>query len=555
MNRWLYALMAVLLLNAGCGGSCGSGRAACGYPTTAAPTIAQQYPAGEGLDVDVAGNLVFLVGKASAGIQIHQRAADGEHGLLKRGHAALSGNAVAGTANMAFVATNEEDAALLVLDLRDLDDPVAVGAYRTPSQQPGSAVFAAPSAVYLGTPRNPSGAELFVLNVSDPRTPRSMTSLEIDADVTEIHVEETIAYIGSHEGLHIVDVGTPSRAREVAFLPLGAVTGLDVNHGRALLTTAGTDDNFFVVDVRMPAAPKVVHSEKLDGITTDLEAYFDTAYIASESAIYIFDTTSRPDVIGSVNASITALDVSHGTLYAVSEQAPSLIVLNPGIVSGQAIRDYNGNGKIEISHLGDSNTQLGWQELTTWSEALQQQYVNAGLDWQIDATQAIGGATVNDFQIVLEARPLAAWSQLERTLESSTPDAFVFAFVTNDVVFWKLGNLPEKTAGSLMAAYKTHQETIAAVNEDIPVFITTSPPVRLYNAQSWHLQGGKARDLGFSLSAANDAIFEQYPTYQIIDNYAPLNAKQDLVADGIHLSQQGHNKRADLVFEKLTLGR
>ena len=35
-----------------------------------------------------------------------------------------------------------------------------------------------------------------------------MTSLEIDADVSEIHVEEAIAYIGSDEGLHIVDVGT-----------------------------------------------------------------------------------------------------------------------------------------------------------------------------------------------------------------------------------------------------------------------------------------------------------------------------------------------------------
>ena len=555
MNRWLYALMAVLLLNGGCGGYCGSGRAACGYPTTAAPAIAQQYAAGQGLDVDVAGNLVFLVGKAPAGVQIYQRAADGEHGLLKRGHAALSANAVAGTADLAFVATSEEDAALLVLDLRDLDDPVVVGAYRTPSQQPGSAVFAAPSVVYLGTPRNPSGAELFILNVADPGTPRSMTSLEIDADVSEIHVEETIAYIGSHEGLHIIDVGTPSRAREVAFLPLGAITGLDVNHGRALLTTAGTDENFFVVDVEMPATPKVVHSEKLNGTATDLEAYFDTAYIASESGVYILDTTARPDLIGSVKVPSTALDVSHGTLYAVSERDPSLIVLNPGIASGQAIRDYNGNGQIEISHLGDSNTQLDWQELTTWSEALQQQYVNAGLDWQIDARQAIGGATVNDFKIVLEAGPLAAWSQLERTLDSGTPDAFVFAFVTNDVVFWKLGNLPEKTASSLMATYRTHQETIAAVNDDIPVFITTSPPLRLYNAESWHLQGGKARDLGFSLSVMNDAIFEQYPAYQIIDNYAPLNAKQDLVADGIHLSQQGHNKRADLVFEKLTLGR
>ena len=118
-----------------------------------------------------------------------------------------------------------------------------------------------------------------------------MTSLEIDADVSEIHVEETIAYIGSDEGLHIVDVGTPSRAREVAFLPLGAITGLDVNHGRALLTTAGTEDNFFVVDVQMPAAPEVVHSEKLGGTATDLEAYYDTAYILS--LIHISEPT-RP---------------------------------------------------------------------------------------------------------------------------------------------------------------------------------------------------------------------------------------------------------------------
>ena len=547
MIRWCNLLAAALLLTAGCGGYCGPGRSACGYATTASPIIAHQYAEREGLEIDATGNLLFVVENDPAGVQIYQRASDGRHGLVKRGYASVSGNAVAGTGSTAFVATRDENAALTVLDLQDLDHPVAVGQYLTPSQKPGSAVFATPSVVYLGTERNPSGAELFILNVSDPRRPRSMTSLEIDADVNEIHVEGPMAYVGSSAGLHIVDVGTPSRAREVAFLPVGAITGLDVNHGRALLTTTGTEDNFFVVDVKTPVDARIVHSEKFGRATTDVEAYFDTAFIASESTVYILDTASRPELIGSVpiDAPVSALDVSHGTLYATSRRSPSLIVLDPGIASGQAIRDLDGDGQIDISHLGDSNTQLDWSGFTTWSEVLQKQYENAGLDWQIDAQQAIGGGTVNDFKIYLEPRYLAAWSQLERTLNTSTPDVFIFAFVTNDMFFSTRGMLPDETPQSLMTAYLTHQETIAKVSPDIPVFITTSTPLQLH----------KGRNELFTLSAMNDAIFEQYPAYQIIDTYGPLNAEQDLVGDGIHLSQQGHDKRADLVFEKLTLGR
>ena len=164
--------MTALLFHAGCGGICGPGRATCASPAVASPVVAQQYPGHQSFEVDVAGNLIFVLENDPAGLQIYQRASDGQRGILKRGHAPVAGNAVAGASRRAFVATRGTDAALTVVDLKDLDHPVVVGEYRTPSEQSGSAIFAAPPFAYLGIEENPSGPELFILNVSDPGRPR-----------------------------------------------------------------------------------------------------------------------------------------------------------------------------------------------------------------------------------------------------------------------------------------------------------------------------------------------------------------------------------------------
>jgi lysophospholipase L1-like esterase len=154
-------------------------------------------------------------------------------------------------------------------------------------------------------------------------------------------------------------------------------------------------------------------------------------------------------------------------------------------------------------------------------------------------------AFVADFGIFLTPRHLAAWSQLERTMEKTTPDAFLLALVTNDMYFWSQGMLPDKSIAEIAEAYREHAGKITDIDPEIPIFITTSPPLNF----------DRGRQFRFNLSAMNDATFEAYPAKQIIDTFSSLNARIDLGEDGLHLSQSGHNLRAELVFEKLPLGQ
>ena len=535
--RTFFSFGMLLFVLAGCGS------------VTATPKHQKTYSGAPVLEIEAVGNLVFIAQRDPAGLQIYQRASDGKRGLLKHGHARISGQptAVAGTALRAFVATTDPESELAILNLNDLDHPSVVGTYDAPSQQSGTAIFASGNSVYLGTTEDPTAPEVFILDVSEMSAPQQTASFDLRESVTEIHVEGGFAYIGSRKGLHILSIEDLSALKEVAFLPVGHVTGLDINSGRALLTTASHDENFFVIDLEEPESASTLHSGVVGTEATDIEAYHDTAYVSGRDGIYILDTSSEPNIIGSheTAAPLNALDVAHGTLYAISTEDRTLVVLDPGVASGQAISDLNGDGEILISHLGDSNTALEWSGLETWSEVSQRLYDREGLDWKIDATQAIGGATVADFGIFLPPRHLAAWSQLERTLKGPTPDVFIFSFVTNDMRFWSEGMLPHKSIREIAGAYREHAASIATFDPEIPIFITTSPP----------LHQNRDRQLRFNLSAMNDAIFEAYPARQIIDTFSALDSQIDLGEDGIHLSQAGHDLRAELVVQKLTLGQ
>ena len=64
----------------------------CGYRiglTTADMALRNEYGGEGGVDLDVAGNLVFVVDQESAEIRLYQRASDGKSSLLKRSRVAI----------------------------------------------------------------------------------------------------------------------------------------------------------------------------------------------------------------------------------------------------------------------------------------------------------------------------------------------------------------------------------------------------------------------------------------------------------------------------------
>src|SRR5437867_3408282 len=137
----------------------------------------------------------------------------------------------------------------------------------------------------------------------------------------------------------------------------------------------------------------------------------------------------------------------------------ALAVLGCGPRGG--VRDVNGDGRVVISCLGDSNTETQWPQPGTrrWCE-----FAAEDAPGWVFRNHAVGGTTVTE-----PGRP-AIWAmlQLDAALAEDRPDAVVFAFGTNDV---RAG----RPTGEIVAAYRTAVERAERAGP-LP-FVALAPPI------------------------------------------------------------------------------
>lgn len=186
------------------------------------------------------------------------------------------------------------------------------------------------------------------------------------------------------------------------------------------------------------------------------------------------------------------------------------------------IRDVNGDGRIVVACLGDSNTDRRWPPPDTpkWCEFLAADVAG----WTL-VNRAVSGSTVT-------RSPARSWvePQLDEALATDAPDVVVLAFGTNDV---RAGRSTE----DIVAAYRAAVRRVEATGG--LAFVALAPPI--LPPESDHAD---------ALAALNAALRRAFPAPRLIDFHAGMT-RDDFEADGIHPNAAGQHKRSAAALRAL----
>jgi alpha-tubulin suppressor-like RCC1 family protein/lysophospholipase L1-like esterase len=187
------------------------------------------------------------------------------------------------------------------------------------------------------------------------------------------------------------------------------------------------------------------------------------------------------------------------------------------------IRDRDGDGRITVACLGDSNTQPAPALLRTWCERLLDHL--PAERWRT-VNRGEGGATAVEFGSLI-----LAGEHLDYALENDAVDAVILAYGTNDLLF--AGAAP-KDVGH---AYSRLRQRARAAGVD--VFAALTPPVQ-----------PSAQDINPQILELNELLAELFPGSRIIDFWSDMSP-EDYV-DAVHLGESGHAKRARAAWDALS---
>jgi len=181
------------------------------------------------------------------------------------------------------------------------------------------------------------------------------------------------------------------------------------------------------------------------------------------------------------------------------------------------IRDGNGDGRLVVACLGDSNTLPGgFLVRHGWCDRLS----SGRHRWQT-VDHASGGATVTDFACTL-GLPICGRAQLATALDDDAADAVILAFGTNDVAFGV--ELPD-----IVAAYQARRAEAAA--RGARAFVALTPPDFRSQASSRQI------------AALNRLLRASIPPEDLID-FARGMSRALYLHDEVHLNDRGQAKRA-----------
>jgi lysophospholipase L1-like esterase len=186
------------------------------------------------------------------------------------------------------------------------------------------------------------------------------------------------------------------------------------------------------------------------------------------------------------------------------------------------LRDRDGDGRIVVSCLGDSNTHAVEGGVASWCGRLGERLPSDS--WHV-INRGLGGATA-----VMRASTLHAGSQMNYTLENDFPDAVILAFGTNDL-------LAEVESAEIVDAYRSLALRVYAAGA-LP-FVALTPPIQPA-ASAFNV---RVRELNGALRAAFDEN-------RILDFWSGFSAEE--FEDALHLADLGQARRAEIAAAALS---
>lgn len=212
-------------------------------------------------------------------------------------------------------------------------------------------------------------------------------------------------------------------------------------------------------------------------------------------------------------------------LAVVSLRAAAFFLVLLGSCTRQpsAVGDRNGDGRIQLLCIGDSNTDPGRAGLPKWCELLAAKHP----EWQVRDGGLSFARAVGDCMF-------CGHTMLDEGIRQYSPDVVLIALGTNDIVM--LRNPAEVAVDALLAL----RDQAVAANAD--VFVATIPPT---------YTGEDTEHFNQQIDAANALLAQRLPANRLIDFHSNM-PKEDFDARGLHLNREGQEKRAAAADAALT---
>ncbi|MCE7937105.1 hypothetical protein DCC79_03580 [bacterium] len=269
---------------------------------TALTVFAQSGPVLYGVDPDTGALRILEVGDTDIPREI------GAMDLRDPAGATVDDIAVDG--EMLYAALSSKE--LVIVDVAEPRAPRLVR--RVEIADRAYSLAAAGGALYVAT----DASGVLVYNIGGPEAPAHIATVPIQ-HATDTAVQPPFLYVGSRDGLYVVDVTTPSMpaSRGRWITEPATVDDITISKGRAY--TTGSGDGFFVrfavVDIHDPDRPALLDDAALpvDVGSYKVRVSGDFAFVtASGWGAYVYDLREpkRIEEVGVIDVEGTALDLA-----------------------------------------------------------------------------------------------------------------------------------------------------------------------------------------------------------------------------------------------------
>jgi hypothetical protein len=259
--------------------------------TPSSPQLLSSYDTpGDSWDVRIAGGRAYV--------------ADGDGGLLilnvsnARHPAKLGAYATWSAYNVKIAATRayiaSEPTGLQIVDISNPAHPQQLGGLgitglTTDVDVAGDRAYITHKGIWNGS--SYVGGGLSIADIADPAHPTLLGSFSIEFAIA-VQVVGAHAYVAAGDGLHILNIGTPTAISEQGALPGLIVWELQVVDNRAYLAAKATvDSGLAIVDVSVPSAPKLLGSDLTMADAHAVKVVGKLAYVLGRGELRVLDVS------------------------------------------------------------------------------------------------------------------------------------------------------------------------------------------------------------------------------------------------------------------------
>lgn len=235
----------------------------------------------------------------------------------------------------AFLATDRNDKELVVVDVANPQGALDIGSFNAPGNSDGLGVFVTGNLAILATRSNSGGAEVFLLDITNPGSPVLRGSIDLtgNPDVNTVTGTSTTLFFATTDSTR--DVQAYSIANPAAPAFLGSYNTAGAGNAVSLVlrgtelyvgtrNNGGGNPEFFILDVSVPSTLQLVSSGSAFDVGSDvlgLDVSGTVGFVGTNSGDQEFQTLNlnnlnSPSRLGTAEIDAPVNDVAVGGTYA-----------------------------------------------------------------------------------------------------------------------------------------------------------------------------------------------------------------------------------------------